>query len=123
MRTSAPDALASSRLVFEPGTRIMSPKVVKMTSGCKAIEIESSTRPSGITHTGHPGTVNHLDIRRKQVFYTVLENRVRMSAADLHELERHGSHLGDFVRESASEIRLPIFIDELHLRISDGSND
>ena len=54
-RTSAPRALASIRLPFDPGTRIMSPNVVKMTPGCSASHIASSTRPIGITHTGHPG--------------------------------------------------------------------
>ena len=52
---SAPWALTSSRFPFEPGTRIMSPKQVKMTSGRSAISIPSSTRPIGSTHTGQPG--------------------------------------------------------------------
>ena len=39
----------------EPGTRIMSPNVVMMTSGCSAMAMASSTRPIGITHTGQPG--------------------------------------------------------------------
>ena len=39
----------------EPGTRIMSPKHVKITPGCLASAMPSSTRPIGITHTGHPG--------------------------------------------------------------------
>ena len=38
-----------------PGTRIMSPNEVMITSGCEARWIASSTRPIGITHTGHPG--------------------------------------------------------------------
>ena len=55
MRMSAPAALASSRLPFDPGTRIMSPKHVKITPSRWAIAIPSSTRPIGITHTGQPG--------------------------------------------------------------------
>ena len=55
MRMSQPSALASSRLPSEPGTRIMSPKQVKMTSGDFATAIPSSTRPIGITQTGQPG--------------------------------------------------------------------
>ena len=47
--------LGLERLPLEPGTRIMSPKVVKMTLGCSASHIASSTRPIGITHTGQPG--------------------------------------------------------------------
>ncbi len=52
---SAPFALASSRLPRLPGTRIMSPKEVKMTPGSSETAMASSTRPIGITHTGHPG--------------------------------------------------------------------
>ena len=55
MRTSAPSALACSRLFFEPGTRMASPKVVKMTSGRSASDTQSSTTPIGSTHTGQPG--------------------------------------------------------------------
>ena len=55
MRTSAPRAFASSSEPRPPGTRIMSPKVVKITSGRSASAIASSTRPIGITQTGQPG--------------------------------------------------------------------
>ena len=55
MRTSAPCAFASSSEPSLPGTRIMSPKHVKITPGVRATAIPSSTRPIGITHTGHPG--------------------------------------------------------------------
>ncbi len=54
-RTSAPRALASSRQPRLPGTRIMSPKDVKITPGCSATAMASSTRPIGMTHTGQPG--------------------------------------------------------------------
>ena len=52
---SAPSAFASRSVPSEPGTRIMSPKQVKITPGCSAIAIPSSTRPIGITQTGQPG--------------------------------------------------------------------
>ena len=52
---SAPSAFASSRLPADPGTRIMSPKQVKITPGSRAIAMPSSTRPIGITQTGQPG--------------------------------------------------------------------
>ena len=55
MRTSAPSAFASSRVPHEPGTRIMSPKQVKITSGRRATAMASSTRPMGMTQTGQPG--------------------------------------------------------------------
>ena len=40
---------------FAPGTRIKSPKAVKMTSGCRHMERPSSILPMGKTQTGHPG--------------------------------------------------------------------
>ena len=55
MRTSAPWALASSRFSLPPGTRIMSPKLVKIVFGVLATATASSTRPMGMTHTGQPG--------------------------------------------------------------------
>ncbi len=55
MRMSAPSAFASPKLCSEPGTRIMSPKQVKITSSLRAIAMPSSTRPIGITQTGQPG--------------------------------------------------------------------
>ena len=55
MRMSAPAAVASKNEPRPPGTRIMSPNDVKITSGCSAIAIASSTRPIGMTHTGQPG--------------------------------------------------------------------
>lgn len=55
IRMSAPAALASKKEPSPPGTRIMSPKDVMMTSGWDAMWMASSTRPIGITHTGQPG--------------------------------------------------------------------
>jgi hypothetical protein len=55
MRMSVPDAFASKNDPLLPGTRIMSPKDVMITSGWEARCIASSTRPIGITHTGQPG--------------------------------------------------------------------
>ena len=55
IRMSVPAALASKNDPPLPGTRIMSPNEVMITSGCEARWIASSTRPIGITHTGQPG--------------------------------------------------------------------
>ena len=56
MRMSAPAALASMKVCSEPGTRIMSPKQVRITSSFSAATaIPSSIRPIGITQTGQPG--------------------------------------------------------------------
>ena len=55
IRMSVPAALASKNEPWLPGTRIMSPNEVMMVSGCEARWMASSTRPIGMTHTGHPG--------------------------------------------------------------------
>src|SRR5271165_4429911 len=55
MRTSAPSALASNRLFDEPGTRSMSPKEQKITSGRCAIATALSINSIGVTQTGQPG--------------------------------------------------------------------
>src|SRR5579864_5145060 len=55
MRTSAPSALESNKLFDEPGTRNMSPKEQKVTSGRCEIDTALSISSSGVTHTGHPG--------------------------------------------------------------------
>ena len=44
-----------ARELREPGTRMASPKVVKITSGLSAMATQSSTRPIGSTQTGQPG--------------------------------------------------------------------
>ena len=55
IRMSVPLALASKNDPLLPGTRIMSPNEVMMTSGSAASAMASSTRPIGITQTGQPG--------------------------------------------------------------------
>ena len=55
MRMSAPSALACSRLFLDPGRRMASQKVVKITSCRSASATQSSTRPMGSTQTGQPG--------------------------------------------------------------------
>jgi hypothetical protein len=55
MRISAPSALAWSRLCWEPGTRMTSPKVVRITLAFWARAMASSNRPLGMMQTGQPG--------------------------------------------------------------------
>ena len=55
IRMSVPAALESKNVPPLPGTRIMSPNEVMITSGLPAMWMASSTRPIGITHTGQPG--------------------------------------------------------------------
>ncbi len=55
MRTSPPPAFTLKRSAPEPGTRSMSPKEVKITSGRRAMMIARSISSNGVTHTGQPG--------------------------------------------------------------------
>src|SRR5512140_1010934 len=55
MRTSAPSALASNRLLLEPGTRSMSPNEQKIASGRLAMATALSINSIGVTQTGQPG--------------------------------------------------------------------
>ena len=85
-RTSAPRALASSSVPLPPGTRIMSPKLVKMTFGVSATAMASSMRPIGITHTGQPGPCTSSTLRGQHVLDAVAVDGVGVAAAHLHEL-------------------------------------
>ena len=100
----------------EPGTRIMSPKQVKITSGSCASAMPSSTRPIGITQTGQPGPVHELDVRRQQVVDAVLVDRVRVPAADLHDLvvAARLDRRQDLAGERAAELGVAELVDELH---------
>ena len=56
----------------EPGTRSMSPKEQKITSGRAAIAIALSISSSGVTHTGQPGPCTSVDFWRQQFVDAVL---------------------------------------------------
>ena len=55
MRTSPPRLLTRNRSSRLPGTRSMSPKEVKITSGRAAMARARSMVSSGVTQTGQPG--------------------------------------------------------------------
>ena len=88
MRTSAPSAFAFSRLLREPGTRIASPKVVKITSGrfgqrhavVDAAHRQHADRTARAVHEFHSVGQHLLD--------AVTEDRVRVAAAHFHDLQR-----------------------------------
>ena len=100
----------------EPGTRIMSPKQVKITPGSCAIAIPSSTRPIGITHTGQPGPWTSSTFVRQQVVDPVLVDRVGVPAAHLHHLVVAAGLDGreDLAGQRAAELGVAELVDELH---------
>ena len=121
MRTSAPRAFASSsERRLPPGTRSMSPKLVKITSGRSAIVIASSMRPIGMTQTGQPGPWTSSTSSGKQRVEPVPVDRVRVPAADLHELHvmtglDERAQLGGDRRH---RLRAPVLVDVLHAESS-----
>src|SRR6516225_5366103 len=116
MRTSAPSLLACKRLFLDPGTRMASPNVVRITPGISASLTQSSTRPIGSTQTVH-----QLDLIGQHSSDTVAEYRVRMSAAHFHDLQRapfaalqFGGQAGDFLQQRFRFFRIPEFVDIFH---------
>src|SRR3954467_12840747 len=58
--------------------------------------------------------MNHLDIRWQEIFNAVLEDCVRMSAADFHELQRSISQGRNLAGQLPSDVATSIFVDEFH---------
>ena len=80
--------LACSRLFFEPGTRIASPKVVKITSGRLGQRHAIVDAPHRQHADRAAGAVHQLDRVGQHGLDAVAENRVRVPAAHLHDLQR-----------------------------------
>ena len=120
MRTSAPAALASSRVPVEPGTRIMSPKQVKITP----VVLGERDAVVDAAHRDHAdraaGAVHELDVRRQQVVDAVLVDRVGVAAADLHHLVVAAGldQRQDLAGHGAAERGVAELVDELHARPS-----
>ena len=99
----------------DPGTRIMSPKQVKITPGSCARAMPSSTRPIGITHTGQPGPWTSSTFSGQQVVDAVLVDRVRVAAADLHHLvvAARLDDREDLAGQRAAQLRVAELVDVL----------
>ena len=78
--------LGVQQRALRAGTRIMSPKQVKITPGSWASAMPSSTRPIGITHTGQPGPWTSSTFSGSRSSIAVLVDRVGVPAAHLHQL-------------------------------------
>ena len=94
----------------------MSPKQVKITPGSRAMAMPSSTRPIGITQTGQPGPCTSSTLAGQQVVDPVLVDRVRVAAADLHELVVAAGLDGgqDLGGQHAPELGVAELVDVLH---------
>ena len=85
MRMSAPSALASRNEPLPPGTRIMSPKVVRITPGC----LRDMGGVVDAAHRDHADRATRAmdqgDVRREIVLDSVLIDGMGVAAAHLHE--------------------------------------
>jgi DNA polymerase III delta subunit len=61
--------------------------------------------------------MNHFDVPRQQIFNAVLKDRVRMSATDLHQLQRSGGQALDLIGQLQRQVTLPVFVYEFHFEI------
>ena len=120
MRTSAPRAFAASRLASFPGTRSMSPKEQRITSGSRAIATARSMVSAGVTQTGQPGPCSKAHAFGKNPVDPMADDRVRLPAADLHHRPGPRGDPRNRVRKRAREHRIAEFIDIFH-EIASGS--
>ena len=116
MRTSMPRALCSSGLPCVPGTRIMSPKAAKITSGSCAMDRPSSILPIGSTHTGQPGPWTSSMFGGQQVLQAEAIDGVRVAAADFHEAVMPAGigQAADLVGGACDQPGLAKLVDEFH---------
>ena len=96
-RTSPPCDLMDEQIASEPGTRSMSPKEQKITSGRRAMACALSIISSGVTQTGQPGPCTSSMPSGSRTIDSVLHDGVGLAAADLHNDPRPGLHAANLV--------------------------
>ena len=116
IRTSSPLALCSSGLPCAPGTRIMSPNAVNMTSGCLARRQAVVDAPHRQHAHRAPGPMNQLDVRGQDVLEAESVDRVRVPAADLHQaiVPPRVGEAADLVGRPGDDIRVAEFVYVFH---------
>ncbi len=114
MRTSPPLALMPKRSASLPGTRSMSPKQQKMTSGRGAMCTALSISSSGVTHTGQPGPCTSFNLFGQQLIQPELDDGMRLSAANFHQRPGASGDAVDLLRERLRGSRVAIFAGILH---------
>ena len=119
MRTSMPRALYSSGLPWVPGTRIMSPKAVKITFGSCGDGEAVVDSAHGQHADRAAGTMNQFDVRRQQILQAEAIDGVGVAAAHFHEavvalgIGQAADLLGGF-RDHAGFAE---FVDKFHVRL------
>ena len=114
MRTSPPSLLTRNRSFPLPGTRSMSPKEQKMTSGRAAIASALSMISSGVTHTGQPGPWISSISRREELVDAVADDRVGLAAAYLHEGPRPRRDGANLVEQAPGKLGVAKLVQVFH---------
>ena len=73
-----------------------------------------STCSSGVTQTGQPGPVDHPHALGQRLVDPLLDDRVRLPAADLHERPRPGGDPVDLGDQLPGEDRVAVLVEVLH---------
>ena len=105
---------------FDPGTRSMSPKQVKITpSSCGDRDPVVDAAHRDHAHRA-AGAVHELDVGRQQVVDPVLVDRVRVAAAHLHHLVVAAGldQRQDLAGHGAAELGVAELVDELHAHLA-----
>jgi hypothetical protein len=58
--------------------------------------------------------VNHRDIFGQQILYPILEDSVRVAAADFHDFERARGQMSNLLGQFSRDVALPVFVYKLH---------
>ena len=116
MRTSPPSDLMVNRSPSEPGTRNMSPKEQKITFGMprNGMGLVDHFQRRHANRAARP--MHQLHAFRQQMIDAVLDDGVRLPAADLHQHPGAGlnaAHLGYDLRRN---VPVAIFIKIFHRR-------
>ena len=106
-------ALDLEQIAAVPGTRSMSPNEQKITPGCAAMASALSISSSGVTHTGQPGPWT-ISSRGQHLVDAVLDDGVRLAAADFHDLPRARGGLVDFPRDPLRDLAVAKLGQVLH---------
>ena len=123
MRTSMPRALCSSGLPCVPGTRIMSPKAVKITSGSLRDGKAVVNSAHGQNANGAARAVNQLNILREKIFQAESINRVGVAAANFHDavMTIGIGETANFFRGLGNYLGFAKLVDKFHDRSSAGN--
>src|SRR5712691_13381606 len=103
-----------SKSSFEPGTRNMSPKEQKITSGCCAMASALSIISSEVTQTGQPGpwTSSISSGNKRSIPYFTIA--CVLPAADFHQDPRFGGEAPNFSDDAFRQRFVPVFVEIFH---------